>query len=95
MKTLLLVLALLAAAQTTPMPPPGNPDHVTPAPDAFCRPSAANVDAGHACACHPTCMPGTDPEGLPDGTTHRVEDVATCRASCHPSHCKCASDCEP
>lgn len=97
MKALLLALALLAAAaQSGPtMPPPGNPDHVEPPPGHFCRPPAPNVDAGYACACHPQCMPGYDQDGYPDGTTRRVEDVAHCRASCHPSHCKCGSDCEP
>lgn len=96
MKSLLLILALLAAgAQEPSMPPPGNPDHQQPAPGAYCQHAGPGVTDAHACACEPTCMDGHDGNGDPDGTVHRGEDNARCRAACHPKACRCISNCEP
>lgn len=96
MKSLILTIALaILAAQSPPMPPPGNPDHQEPAPGAFCRHDGPGVDADHACACQPTCMEDRDGNGEPTGGVTRQEDNVRCRAACHPKHCQCVSNCEP
>ncbi len=76
------------------MPPPGNPDHVEPAPGMFCA-HGPSVPAGQACSCEPKCMDNRDEAGNPDGTTYRQEDLVKCRAACHPKACRCVSNCEP
>lgn len=85
---------IVSAQGGPPMPPPGNPEHQEPAPGSSCHtPDQRRPDAAHECACHRTCVEGTDNEGNPDGSLHEVEDRVNCRANCYRSRCNCSSPC--
>jgi hypothetical protein len=72
--------------QPPPMPPPGNPGHVTPHKDAFCDQS---IRSAHACKCHAKCVEDNDAPGK-----IRIEEDPKCRAWCFKDHCRCPVDCE-
>src|SRR5262245_11063420 len=57
---ILCAFALMALGQKpAPMPEPGNPGHVEPAKDAFCR-NFANDPPEHKCECDRKCVPNAD-----------------------------------
>lgn len=77
---------LLARAQSSELPAPGNPGHQEPAAGEHCV--HATNDPAHNCTCHRECKQNTDDDGNPVPGAFVQEDPK-CRVYCFKDHCHC------